>query len=135
MAILLYHRGMSCRSVARHLSTCEEPVSPTAVSIWYRRAAFLFDQVKPVKRRKIVVDETSILIQKDAETLVEVYLWVAVDSDRKRIVHVALTQGKGRHRSTRIHPRRPQAMQEHAVLPRRLRLLVPVGPPDGWRPI
>jgi len=86
---------MSTRSVSRHLSVTEEKICPSSVSRWYRLAAFLFDQFRSVKRRKVIVDETSIHIQVNKKTLVEMFLWVAVDADRRKIIHVALTQGRG----------------------------------------
>lgn len=91
LGILLYHLGLSCRTVSRWLDHHEEYACPATVSNWYRRAADLFHE-QPIKRhRELAVDETSIHMENEQGELDEYFLWIAIDVDTSQLVHVALT--------------------------------------------
>lgn len=94
LGILLYHLGLSCRTVSRWLDHHEEYVCPATVSNWYRRAGELFRE-RPIRRhREIAVDETTIHLENDQGELEEFFLWVAIDVHTSEIVHVAVTDGR-----------------------------------------
>lgn len=94
LGILLYHLGLSCRTVSRYLDHHEEYVCPATISSWYRRAGQLFDQQPVRHHRALAVDETSIHLENEHGELEEYFLWVAIDVDTSQVVHVAITDGR-----------------------------------------
>jgi putative transposase len=107
LGLLLHHAGLSCRRTSHLVTQLAEPVSHNPISDWYRRAQALFRE-QPVRRHeRLVIDETSLHIEKpradwpeevdkDAgDHLEEVFLWAAIDPDTQQVVHVTVTGGRG----------------------------------------
>ncbi len=107
LGLLLHHAGLSCRRTSQLVSLLAEPVSHNPISAWYRRASHLFRDQPVQRHERLVIDETSLHIDKPREEwpedpdfdagdhLEEVYLWAAIDPDTQQIVHVAVTEGRG----------------------------------------
>lgn len=94
LGILLYHLGLSCRTVSRYLDHHEEYVCPATVSNWYCRAGRLFQEQPRQEHRALAVDETSIHLENQLGELEEFFLWVAIDVDTSQVVHVVVTDGR-----------------------------------------
>lgn len=106
LALLLHHAGLSCRRTSQLVSLLAEPVTHAPISAWYRRAAHLFREQPVQRHERLVIDETSLFIDRDHDKLPEdadfdagdhldeLFLWAAIDPDTRQIVHVAVTQGR-----------------------------------------
>jgi len=104
LALLLHHAGLSCRRTSQLVSLLAEPVSHAPISTWARRAGQLFRDQSVQRHERLVVDETTLHIEKprsewpkdcdkDAgDHLAELFLWAAVDPDTEQLVHVAVSQ-------------------------------------------
>jgi transposase-like protein len=106
LGLLLHHAGLSCRKTSQLLNLLAEPVTHNPISAWYRRASHLFREQPVQRHEQLVVDETSLHIEKprsewpedvdkDAgDHLTELFLWAAVDPDTQQLVHIAVSQGR-----------------------------------------
>jgi putative transposase len=106
LALLLHHAGLSCRRTSQLVTLLAEPVSHNPISAWHRRASHLFREQPVQRHERLVIDETSLHIEKPRETwpedcdkdagdhLIELFLWAAVDPDTQQLVHVAVSQGR-----------------------------------------
>ena len=89
LGVLLYHRGLSYRDSSKILSVIEG-CSHEAVRYWYIQFKNLFVMTCK-ERRAIAIDETKIKREKK-----QVYLWAAVDVDKKRLYqYMSLTRDAG----------------------------------------
>lgn len=95
LALLLHHAGLSCRRTSQLVTLLAEPVTHAPISAWYRRAAHLFREQPVQRHERLVIDETSLQIERPDGDLDEVFLWAAIDPDTHQIVHVTVTEGRG----------------------------------------
>jgi len=84
-----------------------EPVAHNPISAWYRRASHLFREQRVQRHERLVIDETTLPIEKPREAwpedcdkdagdhLEDLFLWAAIDPDTQQVVHVAVSEGRG----------------------------------------
>jgi transposase-like protein len=106
LGLLLHHAGLSCRKTSQLVSLLAEPVSHNPISAWYRRASHLFREQSVQRHERLVIDETSLHIEKPRDDwpedcdkdagdhLTELFLWAAIDPDTQQLVYVTVTTGR-----------------------------------------
>jgi len=83
-----------------------KPVTHNPISAWYRRASDLFREQPVQRHERLVINETTLPIEKPREDwpeevdkdagdhLEELFLWAAIDPDTQQLVHVTVTTGR-----------------------------------------
>ena len=69
---MLPYAGLSCRRTSQLLTLLVEPVTHAPISAWYRRASHLFREAPVQRHERLVIDETSLHIEKSHEDWPEV---------------------------------------------------------------